>query len=132
MLRVSLFLPRVCPMSQAGKTCSNNEILALHKRAEAPPAPQVHWSTYVWGTTTILFGLYTVWNQTATYLLNKEKWTAEKANLEAEKAVLEAEKAVLEAKKAVTIIEVNRLIQARLGPIEADIRHLQKVSIEHE
>jgi hypothetical protein len=112
-------------MSQAGKTRRNNEILTLHKRAEAPEAPQVHWSTYVWGTTTILFGLHTVWNQTATYLLNKEKWTAEKANLEAEKAVLEA-------KKAVTIIEVNRLIQARLGPIEADIRHLQKISLEHE
>lgn len=59
-----------------------------------------------------------MWNQTATYLLNKEKWTAEKANLE--------------AKKAVTIIEVDRLIKARLGPIETDIRHLQRVANEHE
>jgi hypothetical protein len=102
-------------MSQAGKTRIDNEILALHKRAEASEASQVHWSTYVWGTTTILFGLRTVWNQTATYILNKEKLTAE-----------------LESSMAVTISEVNRLIKAKLGPIKDDIRYLQEVAIKDE
>ena len=70
-----------------------------------------------------MFGLHTVWNQTLTYLLNKEKWTTEKANSEAMRPESEATKPGLEAMKA--IVEGNLLIQARLGPIEDDTRHFQ-------
>lgn len=66
-----------------------------------------------------------MWSQIATYLLSKEKWALEKANLLAQMAELEAQ-------KAVTIGEVKRLITARLEPIETDFTHLLKVANQDE
>lgn len=101
----------------------------------------------------MIFGIVTTWSQIATYLHAKEKWAIEKLNLlgqiaesqastaqlEAERAIvrsqtaqIEAQGAVIEAQTAVTTSEVQRLITARLEPIETDITHLLKVANQDE
>ncbi|KAK9851466.1 Transposon Tf2-1 polyprotein [Penicillium brevicompactum] len=55
------------------------------------------------------------WNQTATFLLNKEKWMAERANLEAERANLEAEKTlpINEVNSSTRLITITRRLVGR-------------------
>ncbi|CAI7640629.1 unnamed protein product [Penicillium bialowiezense] len=120
---------------------------ALGKRAQSPPATAAPYTTtIIWGVAGIVFGIVTIWSQIATYLLTKEKWAIEKPNLlgqiaesqastaqlEAERAIVRSQMAQIEAQTAVTTSEVQRLITARLEPIETDITHLLKVANQDE